>query len=100
MCCNLFSLNLDGLRIFADKLGLSSDWFQEPPQASWSHYSLTHGKREEAIKAGAVLTDHFKALEVSLRQRGAWDKANQLWVEKARQKAATKAAARMEYGEL
>lgn len=43
------------LHAFADRLGLKRSWFQTKPGRPWhDHYDLTRGKREQAIRLGAV----------------------------------------------
>jgi Protein of unknown function (DUF4031) len=41
------------LHAFAAKIGLARAWYQGE-KASWPHYDLTIGKREAALRAGAV----------------------------------------------
>lgn len=50
--CHLTSSSLDELHVFAARLGLRREWFQEHPIAS--HYDLTPSKRALALHYGAV----------------------------------------------
>jgi hypothetical protein len=43
---------LDELHAFAARIGLRRRWFQNHPRAP--HYDLTPGRRDEALRAGAV----------------------------------------------
>lgn len=51
------------LHAFAHKLGLKGDWYQ--PHRIANHYDLTPGKRERALKLGAV----FMRMREQLRRR-------------------------------
>lgn len=42
------------LHAFAERLGLKRAWYQERSRPGASHYDVTDGKREEAIRLGAV----------------------------------------------
>lgn len=45
----------DELHTFAARLGLKRSWFQSKPgRPDHDHYDLTCGKREQAIRLGAV----------------------------------------------
>lgn len=52
--CHMFTDpgNLDALHQFAAKIGLKRRWFQEHKRLP--HYDLTTGRREAAVKAGAM----------------------------------------------
>ena len=51
--CHLFcGGDLDELHVFAAKLGLRREWFQD--KASMPHYDLTRAKRRQAIRLGAI----------------------------------------------
>lgn len=52
--CHLTADSLSELHEFADRLGLQRSWFQAPPKTPHPHYDLTEGKREQALKLGAV----------------------------------------------
>lgn len=43
---------LNELHAFATKIGLRRAWFQDHPRMA--HYDLTRGRRDAAIRAGAV----------------------------------------------
>lgn len=50
--CHLVADNLDELHVFAKKLGLKREWFQD--SASYPHYDVTIESREKAIFLGAM----------------------------------------------
>lgn len=53
--CHLFADSEDELHIFAAKLGLRREWYQDHhPNSAFHHYDITENKRREAIKLGAV----------------------------------------------
>lgn len=52
--CHMVADSLDELHEFAQKIGLRRDWFQRSTGAGWPHYDLTKGRREVALKAGAI----------------------------------------------
>ena len=52
MCHMWTDGELDGLHIFAQKLGLKHKWFQ--PDNRLPHYDISLSKRAKAIKMGAV----------------------------------------------
>lgn len=47
----------------ADSIGVARRWCQRPPKASWLHYDISLGKKAEALKLGAVLTDRYGPIE-------------------------------------
>jgi hypothetical protein len=57
--CHLWADTIDELHAFAMALGLKMEWFQAPPKASWEHYDISLGKKAQALKQGAVLTDKY-----------------------------------------
>lgn len=61
--CHMWADTVLELHAFADRLGLKRSWFQEPPKASWQHYDISIGKKIDAIKMGAVLTDKYGPFE-------------------------------------
>lgn len=67
--CHLWADSLEELHEFAGRLGLKREWFQEPPKASWHHYDISLGKKAQALKMGAVLTDRYGPVEHVARQR-------------------------------
>jgi hypothetical protein len=83
----MFAVEIAVLHRFAEGLALPRAWFSEPPKAAWSHYHVTFAKRAEAIEQGAVLTDHFMAREIALRQAGTWDAAAEARFNQERAKA-------------
>lgn len=52
--CHLAADSLDELHAFARRLGLKRAWFQDGRKP---HYDLTAGRREAAIRLGAVELD-------------------------------------------
>ena len=86
--CHLFSEDLVALHAFAAGLGLRRSWFQEPPRASWPHYDVTEGKREQALRTGAVEADHFTTLEIAWRLTGTLTAKRQAKLARLRAKAA------------
>jgi hypothetical protein len=57
--CHLWADTIDELHAFAMAIGLKMEWFQCPPKASWEHYDISLGKKAQALKMGAVLTDKY-----------------------------------------
>lgn len=53
-----------------DLIGVSRRWIQRPPKASWLHFDISMGKRELALKHGAIAMDRFAIVEFVARQRG------------------------------
>lgn len=46
---------LEELHAFAARLGLRRSWFQSKPgRPDHDHYDLTRGKREQAVRLGAI----------------------------------------------
>lgn len=59
--------SLEELHAFADRLGLKRSWFQtKSGRPEHDHYDLTRGKRQQAIKMGAVSEG---IMEASKRRR-------------------------------
>lgn len=56
--------SLDELHVFAARMGMRREWFQEHPFAP--HYDLTPSRRELALRLGAV---HVDAIEQARRRR-------------------------------
>ena len=50
--CHLMADSLEELHEFADSIGLKRSWFQS--SARFPHYDLTEGKRNIAVKKGAI----------------------------------------------
>jgi len=59
---------LPELLSFATKLNLSHRWLQKPPKASWTHFDISLGYKQDAIKMGAVLTDKYGPVEFTWRE--------------------------------
>jgi hypothetical protein len=68
--CHMWSNSLDELLAMADRIGVARRWLQQPPKASWVHFDISLGKKAEAIRAGAELTDKYGPVEFLARQRG------------------------------
>jgi hypothetical protein len=49
--------SVDELHEFAARLGLKRAWAQLPPEHSIPHYDVSEGKRQMAIRLGAVEED-------------------------------------------
>ena len=55
--CHLFTDgDLEELHVFAHRIGLRREWFQN--HRLLSHYDLTSGRRRKAIEAGAKEVSH------------------------------------------
>ena len=53
---------------FAQKIGLRSSWIQYP--GTWKeHFDLTEGKRQQALKNGAVAIDLYKSGQLMKERR-------------------------------
>jgi hypothetical protein len=50
--CHMFADEETELHVFAARIGLKRNWFQQHPVIS--HYDLTPNKRQQAIRAGAI----------------------------------------------
>lgn len=69
--CHMWADTLDELLAMADRIGVARKWIQGHPtlslpaarKASWVHFDISLGKKAEAIKAGAVLTDRYGPVE-------------------------------------
>lgn len=68
--CHMWADSLAELLEMADWIGLNRKWLQEPPKASWQHFDISIGKKREAIRNGAILTDRLAPLEHVARMRG------------------------------
>lgn len=76
--CHLWADSLDELLAMADAIGVQRKWLQQPPQASWVHFDISLGKKAEAIKRGAVLTDRYGPVEYLARLEGNQAKLDQI----------------------
>jgi hypothetical protein len=61
--CHMWADSLDELLAMADRIGVQRKWLQQPPKASWTHFDISLRKKEEAIRAGAILTDKYGPVE-------------------------------------
>lgn len=77
--CHLFSDQIDQTELhdFAKRIGMQRRWFQPGKRLgggndpSHDHYDLTAGKRQQAIRAGAVPVDCDQAVEIWAAKRDA-----------------------------
>jgi hypothetical protein len=65
--CHLWADSLEELLAFVDKIGVQRKWLQQPPKASWVHFDISLGKKELALRSGAILTDKYGPLEHQAR---------------------------------
>jgi hypothetical protein len=65
---HLWADTLPELLAMVDRIGVQRRWLQQPPKASWVHFDISHGKKQLAIRAGAVRTDKFGPVEHLARQ--------------------------------
>lgn len=68
--CHMWADSLDELLAMANAIGVERRWLQQPPEASWVHFDISLGKKQEALKRGAVLTDRYGPLEFLARLAG------------------------------
>lgn len=69
--CHMWADDLDELLAMASRIGVQLRWLQGHPQLSlpkyrnpsWVHFDISLGKKEEALRAGAVLTDRYGPIE-------------------------------------
>lgn len=66
--CHMWADTEAELHAMAAAIGIQRRWFQQPPKASWKHYDISLGKKDQAIALGAVLTDQYGPLEHCARQ--------------------------------
>jgi hypothetical protein len=65
--CHMWADTLDELLAMVDRIEVRRMWIQGHPtlsfgkhrNASWVHFDIAKSKRALAIKAGAILTDHY-----------------------------------------
>jgi hypothetical protein len=67
--CHMWADTHDELLAMADLIGVQRKWLQRPPKASWVHFDISLGKKELAIRAGAVLTDKYGPVEFLAKLR-------------------------------
>ena len=67
--CHMWADTEAELLAMADMIGVQRKWIQRPPKASWVHFDISLGKKEMAIRNGAVLTDQFGPSEHTARLR-------------------------------
>ncbi len=73
--CHMWADSDEELLAMADRIGLNRRWIQGHPtlsvgkgrNASWVHFDVSVSKKDLAIKAGAILTDRYAALEHAAR---------------------------------
>lgn len=68
LMCHMASPDLDELHAMADRIGVARKWFQDPrvlQKVSRPHYDIAKGKRDLAIKAGAVAVDKYQMSVIS-----------------------------------
>jgi hypothetical protein len=61
--CHMWADTLPELLAMARKIGVQEKWLQKPPKASWVHFDISVGKKELALKYGAILTDKYGPVE-------------------------------------
>jgi hypothetical protein len=68
--CHMWADTEAELHRMAGRIGMSREWHQAPPTASWSHYDVSLSRKKMAQSLGAILTDRFGALEHVARLKG------------------------------
>ncbi|TAN14492.1 MAG: DUF4031 domain-containing protein [Rhizobiaceae bacterium] len=69
--CHLWADTLDELLAMVDAIGVQRKWIQGHPtlsfgkhrHASWVHFDISLGKKDLALRQGAVLTDRYGPVE-------------------------------------
>lgn len=61
--CHMWADSMDELLRMADVIGVARKWLQTPPKASWTHFDISLGKKDLAMRSGATLTDKYGPLE-------------------------------------
>lgn len=64
MCHMVSDTSVEELHTFAEKIGMKREWFQDK---KIPHYDISMGKRELAIKLGAVEVDTRGLLAVAIK---------------------------------
>lgn len=63
LMCHMWADSLGELLVFADKIGVSRKYLQQPPKASWVHFDISKVKKRLALRLGAILTDKYGPVE-------------------------------------
>jgi hypothetical protein len=66
--CHMWADTDAELLAMVDRIGVARKWLQRPPRASWVHFDISLGKKAEAIRNGAVLTDRYGPIEHEARR--------------------------------
>lgn len=69
--CHLTADTLDELHLFAEKLGLKREWYQDHPLVK--HYDLTVKKRALALQLGAIEMSFREQKQLGIGRRS-WRK--------------------------
>lgn len=80
--CHLWADTLEELFAMVDAIGVQRKWLQGHPtlslpryrKASWVHFDISLGKKTEALRRGAILTDRYGPVEHCARLAGDVDK--------------------------
>lgn len=59
--CHLFADTIDELHVFALKIGMKIEWFQDKKKLP--HYDLTPDRRARAVRAGAREVSKYELVE-------------------------------------
>jgi hypothetical protein len=57
--CHMWADTEEELFAMVDKIGVQRKRIQRPPEASWVHFDISIGKKRQAIKFGAIMTDKY-----------------------------------------
>jgi hypothetical protein len=68
--CHMWADSTDELLAMADRIGVQRKWLQQPPKVSWVHFDISLAKKEQALAAGALLTDKYGPLEHVAKLKG------------------------------
>lgn len=66
--CHMWADTEAELFAMADLIGVARKWIQRPPKASWVRFDISLGKKADAIRHGALLTDRFGPLDHEARR--------------------------------
>lgn len=61
--CHMWADSLAELLDMATKIGVAHKWIQKPPKARWIHFDISLGKKQLALRSGAILTDKYGPVE-------------------------------------